>query len=524
MPSKSNDKKNIFQFSYNVARKNISNPKQYEKEIYNGFGLQHKSNTSGIYVSVLNRTSTSAVSQPIGEAITLLARIIQSIEKSGPIAKFMSDRSSEKTYLEISLPQDYRDNGVVESDLYTYKVYRDKEDIYVGAYDSHGWLLTEPNDSVIHYHPHHKLMAIFTLLLIEHKQIVPEFSQSLERFAANPCIEDFVRIHEDFYHMNKDNSYAVSYEDILTFNQSINKLKDKEIYNKVFKNSKSSAPKPVVIPKFDAKLFNDRQLAAIPVLPKELVLPANLKPFCVAVHDGAAVATLFHGPSGTGKSMLCKLICQAIGLPIMQTVNCSESLDEFIFGKYIPKDDKIIFHENPITEAVRSGGAVIFEEINFAKPQHLAFLHSLLDDNGMILLDDGTEVKRHPNFRFFATMNDGYFGTKELNQATLNRFNYTREIPELSDEAIRNMLKVRVPQYEKYVDQIITVYKGIKAKAEEEEIDITISPRNLENWVKIAQYEGFIAAAESTIIPVAKMDRKLESAIRGLINVHKWAA
>ncbi|MCQ2536248.1 MAG: hypothetical protein MJ110_04675, partial [Lachnospiraceae bacterium] len=70
----------------------------------------------------------------------------------------------------------------------------------------------------------------------------------------------------------------------------------------------------------------------------------------------------------------------------------------------------------------------------------------------------------------------------------------------------------------------ITVYKGIKAKAEEEEIDITISPRNLENWVKIAQYEGFIAAAESTIIPVAKMDRKLESAIRGLINVHKWAA
>ena len=34
------------------------------------------------------------------------------------------------------------------------------------------------------------------------------------------------------------------------------------------------------------------------------------------------------------------------------------------------------------TKAIREGGAVVFEEINFAKPQYLAFLNSLLDDNG----------------------------------------------------------------------------------------------------------------------------------------------
>ena len=77
----------------------------------------------------------------------------------------------------------------------------------------------------------------------------------------------------------------------------------------------------------------------------------------------------------------------------------------------------IVFKESYVTKAIREGGVVVFEEINFAKPQHLAFLNSLLDDNGFVRLDNGEVVRRNKNFRFFATMNLGYFGTKELNQA-----------------------------------------------------------------------------------------------------------
>lgn len=73
------------------------------------------------------------------------------------------------------------------------------------------------------------------------------------------------------------------------------------------------------------------------------------------------------------------------------------------------------FKESFVTKAIRDGGAVVFEEINFAKPAYLAFLNSLLDDNGFVRLDNGEVVRRNPNFRFFATMNLGYFGTKELN-------------------------------------------------------------------------------------------------------------
>ena len=212
----------------------------------------------------------------------------------------------------------------------------------------------------------------------------------------------------------------------------------------------------------------------------------------------------------------------ATGLPVMETVNCTENLDEFVLGKYIPEGDKIIFKESFVTKAIRDGGAVVFEEINFAKPQYLAFLNSLLDDNGFVRLDNGEVVRRNKNFRFFATMNVGYFGTKQLNQALYNRFNAIIEIAQLSDKAVERMLIFRVPECKPYVQKIINIYHKIKKKIETEELDIVISPRNLENWARMAKFEGYQLAAEKTIIPIAKCDRMLEKTFRSIINVYKW--
>ena len=206
----------------------------------------------------------------------------------------------------------------------------------------------------------------------------------------------------------------------------------------------------------------------------------------------------------------------------METINCTENLDEFVLGKFIPEGDKIIFKESYVTKAIREGGAVVFEEINFAKPQYLAFLNSLLDDNGFVRLDNGEVVKRHKNFRFFATMNLGYFGTKELNQALYNRFNAIIEIAALSDEAIEKMLVCRVPECKNVVKKIIAVYHKLQKKIEAEELDVVISPRNLENWARLSKYESYMTAAEKSIIPIAKCDRVLEEAIRGILMLYKW--
>ena len=119
-------------------------------------------------------------------------------------------------------------------------------------------------------------------------------------------------------------------------------------------------------------------------------------------------------------------------------------------------------------------------------------------------------------------MNLGYYGTKELNQALFNRFNAVVELAALSDESIKLMLTTRIPECAPVVDKILGVYHKLKKKIEAEELDVVISPRNLENWARLAKYEGYIAAAEKTIVPIAKSDRVLENTIRGILMLYKW--
>jgi MoxR-like ATPase len=120
-------------------------------------------------------------------------------------------------------------------------------------------------------------------------------------------------------------------------------------------------------------------------------------------------------------------------------------------------------------------------------------------------------------------MNLGYFGTKELNQALFNRFNAVIELAALSDDSIRMMLASRVPSCEPFIDKMLGVYHKLRSKIEAEELEFIISPRNLENWARLAQHEGYLRASEKTIIPIAKNDRALEAAIKGIIYLYKWS-
>lgn len=115
---------------------------------------------------------------------------------------------------------------------------------------------------------------------------------------------------------------------------------------------------------FAEDTFTEEQKAYIPRLSDEFVLPVNLHSICNAVAAADMLAVLFHGPDGIGKTMSCKLIRQAIGLPIMEIINRTENLDDFVLGKSIPQDDRTIFRESFVTRAFRDGGAVVFEKIN----------------------------------------------------------------------------------------------------------------------------------------------------------------
>lgn len=438
---------NIFKMSYKVVRENSS-------DIYKGFGFKHLSDATQYYVHPDNQSykGTTTLCQPIGESVILFASMLSDIISRKSCGDYYTSDDKEVVFLEIEVPEDYHENEVIDKKVHKYRALYEDNVIKIAAYDQYDrWIVS----NVYHLDQLYKLLPCFCVMMAREIETNPNFCTLIENFIENPVADTFVNLHEDFYQNHKMDDFEIEYTDI-SFIDTGEMLSFSSRYEIIKENKKQMREQKCleIIP-FPTGTFNMEQLSFVPALSPEFVLPKNLHSICNAVSNGDMLAVLLHGPAGTGKTMSCKLICQAIGLPIMETINCTENLDEFVLGKFIPQDDRIIFKESYVTKAIREGGAVVFEEINFAKPQYLAFLNSLLDDNGFVRLDNGDIVERHSSFRFFATMNLGYFGTKELNQALYNRFNGVIEIAALSDEAISRMLTARVPECTSVVDKIL---------------------------------------------------------------------
>jgi hypothetical protein len=508
---------NIFKISYKVVRENSD-------EIYKGFGFKHHSDATQYYVHPNNQShkGTTTLCQPIGEALSLFSLLVTSVANGDSSIEgdyFVND-SGSRVFLNITVPDDWRQNGVVAPEVFRYEALFDDDELTIAAYDSMGrWI----DGNMEHLRPLYKLLPCFCVLLARECRMDSDYYAALLHYTEVPAADTFVNLHEDFYQAHKFDEYEVAYANLS--GHDVGELLSFRDNFKVIAENRATTKqdKEIVIIPFADDAFLPEYRNLIPALPAEFQTPKAVKGICSAVTNADARAVLFHGPAGTGKTMSCKLVCQEVGLPIMDVINCTENLDEFVLGKFIPEEERIVFKESYVTKAIRHGGAVVFEEINFAKPQYLAFLNSMLDDNGFVRLDNGEVVRRHPNFRFFATMNLGYFGTKELNQALYNRFNVVVELASLADEAIVKMLTARIPECKDKTDKILGVYHKLKKKIESEELDIVISPRNLENWARLAKYEGYIAAAEKTIIPIAKCDRVLENTIRGILVLYKWS-
>ena len=505
----------VFKAAYKTVR-------DKDSEIMQAFGFRHLSNVTQYYVHPNNQSAkgTTTLCQPIGEALSLFSQLMATFLK-GQGASSGEVYSNEATcFLDITLNQAWRSKGVVADNLHRYRVLCEADKVVrIAAYDANdSFIECDIND----LHAQYKLLAVFSGLLAKEMHQDEDIKRMLEEYATTTAVDRFVIIHEDFYQNHKNDVYDIIYEDLSTYNLE-GYTRYSASYEIVRANIHTAAAvaNQEVIP-FASAAFLPEYREHIPALTSEFALPYGLESICNAIAAGDALSVLLHGPAGTGKTMTVKLICQAIGLPIMETVNCTDYLDEYVLGKFLPEGERIVFKESYVTKAIRHGGAVVFEEINFARPQYIAFLNSLLDDNGFIRLDNGEFVRRHANFRFFATMNLGYFGTKELNQALFNRFNCVVEIAALSDVSISLMLKTRVPECAPAIEKMLGVYHKLRKKIESEELDVVISPRNLENWARLAQYEGYVRAAEKTIIPVAKCDRVLEESIRGIIVLYKW--
>ena len=100
----------------------------------------------------------------------------------------------------------------------------------------------------------------------------------------------------------------------------------------------------------------------------------------------------------------------------------------------------------------------------------VAVLHSVLDYRRLIDVPGYECIPLHPATRFIATMNYGYAGTRELNEALVSRFTVIR-MPTLDEAQLCELLRADVPAAaEENIRRCVGLFLDLNAKAVNGEI------------------------------------------------------
>ena len=133
---------------------------------------------------------------------------------------------------------------------------------------------------------------------------------------------------------------------------------------------------------------------------------------------------MLKGPTGCGKTRFVEHMAWRLGKPLI-TVSCHEDMTASdLVGRYLLDADGTIWHDGPLTLAVREGAICYLDEIVEARQDTTVVIHSLTDDRRMLSLEKKNEVVRaHPDFHVVISYNPGYQSVlKDLKESTKQRF------------------------------------------------------------------------------------------------------
>lgn len=179
---------------------------------------------------------------------------------------------------------------------------------------------------------------------------------------------------------------------------------------------------------------------------------------------------LLAGPKATGKSLFAENLAGVFARPRWD-VSFHVNMDAAsLIGMDTFRGGEVSFRPGPVYTAAKAGGFAILDEINMAKSEAMAVLHATLDFRRTIDVPGYERMELHPATRFIATMNYGYAGTKELNEALVSRF-VVIQMPMISKESLIKLIKKHYPDIrEKGAGELTFMFLELHKKCENGEI------------------------------------------------------
>ena len=179
---------------------------------------------------------------------------------------------------------------------------------------------------------------------------------------------------------------------------------------------------------------------------------------------------LLVGPKATGKNVLAENLSAVFGRPEWDVSFYLNTDASSLIGTDTFRNGEVSFRKGPIYACAEAGGFGVLDEINMAKNESLAVLHATLDFRRIIDVPGYSRIRLDPATRFIATMNYGYAGTRELNEALASRF-MVINMPIISGEDLEKLLREQYPTLKaEYAAQLTALFGEIRKKCESSEI------------------------------------------------------
>ena len=179
---------------------------------------------------------------------------------------------------------------------------------------------------------------------------------------------------------------------------------------------------------------------------------------------------LLSGSKATGKNVLAENLAWIFQRPLYNVSFHVNTDSSSLIGTDTFVAQEVRFREGPVYQCAVNGGFGVLDEINMAKNDAAAVLHATLDYRRMIDVPGYDRIFLHDATRFIATMNYGYAGTRELNEALVSRF-MVIDMPDITEEILGRILRETFPGLNsRAADAFSGLFLDLQLKAKNSEI------------------------------------------------------
>ncbi len=179
---------------------------------------------------------------------------------------------------------------------------------------------------------------------------------------------------------------------------------------------------------------------------------------------------LLSGTKATGKNVLAENLAWVFGRPVYNISFNINTDSTSLVGTDTFRNNEVCLRRGPVYDCADYGGFGIFDEINMAKNDAVSVLHAVLDYRRILDVPGYDRLALHEAARFIGTMNYGYAGTKELNEALVSRF-MVIDMPEIDGDTLMKILLDLFPDAKQAgLSQLCGFFTDLQLKASHNEI------------------------------------------------------